>query len=297
MMNVIFSASSLPDLINIREYFERLIQHDQQIINDYRAKIDQLNEAKVALTREKDHLLTVIAGVEEQKKRLTATRQERMALLNRVKTEKTLYQMALLEMQDAAEHLNFTMKQLEEKHAIQLTKVEREERLLRSSKKNRPGSQYGFASLKGRLDPPVPGTVTTYFGKNTKGRFGITTYANGIDIKTEPGTEIRAVYDGRVVYAGSLRGYGNLLIVDHGDQYYSLVSRAAELFKKEGDSVQAGEVIGTMSDQEGLISEGLHFEIRHGTEPENPLHWINNAKLKIKATRKQTSKRLVRDDQ
>ncbi len=286
MMNVIFSTSSLPDLINMREYFQHLIQHDQQVIDDYRAKIDQLNQAKQALTQEKEQLLVVIASVDEQKKRLTATRQERMALLDRVKTEKRLYQMALLEIQEAAEHLNITLKKLEKEHAIQLSKVEREEMdLLSSPKKRRPGRQNGFALQKGLLDPPVMGTVTTYFGKNTKGRFGISTYANGIDIKTEPGTEIRAVYDGRVVYVGILRGYGNLIIVDHGNQYYSLVSRASALFKKEGDFVQRGEVIGTMSEQEGLLSEGLHFEIRHGTEPENPLHWINNEKLKVKAAR------------
>lgn len=287
MMNVIFSTDSLPDLLNIREYFQHIIQHDQKIIDEYRAKIERLTEAQHALNKEKDQLLVVIADVNKQEKQLKETRQDRMALLDRVKTEKKLYQRALMELQDAAEQLSAKMKMLEERHAAQLHNAASiEENPLRSPKKKRPGGLSDFAAQKGRLDPPVPGTVTTYFGKNTTGRFGIATYANGIDIKTEPGTEIKAVYDGKIVYAGTLRGYGNLIIIDHGHQYYSLVSRAAELFKKEGESVLAGESIGTMSDQEGLLSEGLHFEIRRGTEPENPLQWLNNAKLKIKATRK-----------
>ena len=286
MMNVLFSSNTLPDMLNAREYFQHIIQHDQQVINDYREKIEQLAEAQQALTHERAQLLVVIAKVKEQEKRLQDTREDRMALLKRVKTEKKLYQLALAELRGAAEQLSNTLQALEEKHAAQVAKAEEEEKLLLGSpKKKRPGSQYGFSAQKGQLDPPVSGTVTTYFGKNTQGRFGITTYANGIDIKTAPGTEITAVYDGKVVYAGTLRGYGNLIIIDHGQQYYSLVSRAAELFKKEGDPVQAGEVIGTMSDQDGLLSEGLHFEIRHGTEPENPLHWLNNGKLKIKAAR------------
>jgi septal ring factor EnvC (AmiA/AmiB activator) len=135
--------------------------------------------------------------------------------------------------------------------------------------------------MRGRLIPPARGAVTTFFGKNTKGKFGITTYADGINIKTLAGSEIYAIYSGKVVYAGQLKGYGNLIIIDHGDQYYSLISRAAELYKKEGDIVSTGEVIGVMDDQGGLLGEGLHFEIRYGTEPEDPLKWVNNRLLKI----------------
>ena len=138
--------------------------------------------------------------------------------------------------------------------------------------------------MRGRLTPPVRGSVTTYFGKNSKGKFGITTYADGIDIKALSGTEIYAIFKGKVVYAGQLKGYGNLIIIDHGEQYYSLISRAAELYKKEGDIVTTGEVIGVMGDHGGLLGEGLHFEIRYGTEPENPLKWVNKRLLKINST-------------
>ena len=135
--------------------------------------------------------------------------------------------------------------------------------------------------MRGRLIPPVRGSVTTYFGKNNQGKFGIATYADGINIKALAGSEIYAIFNGKVVYAGQLKGYGNLIIIDHGEQYYSLISQAAEIYKKEGEIVSTGEVIGIMGEQGGLLGEGLHFEIRYGTEPENPLKWVNKRLLKM----------------
>lgn len=288
VINVIFSTATLPDLLNFREYFQHLLQYDQQVIENYRSKITNLTQAQNALQQEKNRLVSMIREIKNQEKRLVATRKDKVALLARVNTEKKLYQRALKEIEEAAEQLTSTLEKLK-KQTTENKKIAKKR--LQSPKKRRPEGHSGFASHKGRLNPPVPGTVTTYFGRNTKGKFGITTYAKGIDIKTTPEANIKAIYDGKVVYAEILRGYGNLIIIDHGEQYYSLISRAGELYKKEGDSVNTGEIIGIMSDQSGLISEGLHFEIRHGTEPENPLHWINNAKLKIKTARKRKTSR------
>lgn len=284
MLNVIFSAQSLPELLNFDEYFQHLLKYDKQLVGQYREKITLLSDAQTAMEREKKDLVTAITGLKEQEQRLAGTRHERANLLKRVKTEKKLYQRALEEIEEAAENLTATMEKLKKEATERKKAQQKATRVL--PKKQRPAEWSPFAAQKGRLDPPVSGTVTTQFGKNTKGKFGITTVENGIDIKTESGARIRAIHDGKVVYAGILRGYGNIIIIDHGDHYYSLMSRLAELHKKEGDDVGRGEVIGTMSDQEGLLNEGLHFEIRHGTTPENPLHWVNNAKLKITSGRR-----------
>jgi len=281
VMNVIFSAATLPDLLGFNEQFRHLLEYDRRTFTDYRTKIDELTQAREELLEEKERLENIIGQVEEQEKALTGSRRERMDLLTRVNTEKKLYQRALEELEEASEQLTAKLaKFTQESRTVPNGPVRHQE----SSKKKRPAEWRDFITLKGRLDPPVPGEVITYFGKNTNGKFGITTYANGINIKTEPGTEIRAIYDGKVAYTGTLRGYGNLMIIDHGEQYYSLISRAEKFLFKEGDIVKEGEVVGIMSDEKGILGEGLHFEIRHGTEPENPLHWLNNAKLTIHAT-------------
>lgn len=283
VMNVIFSASELPDLLAFREYFDALLKRDQNVIRQYREKVATLEKTQTELHQEKQALVETITKVKGQEEQLASTREERMRLLKKVKTEKQLYQLALTELEGAADRLTNTLEQLKTDAA----KARQKEVSPTATSKSRTGN-LGFAAQKGRLAPPAPGTVTTLFGKSVQNKFGITTFANGIDIKTAPGTEITAIYEGKVIYAKFLRGYGNLLIIDHGGQYISLVSRAAKFYKEEGDTVNRGEVVGIMSDQEGLLGEGLHFEIRHGTTPENPLLWVNKAKLTVKATPKKT---------
>lgn len=293
-MNVTFSTSSLPDLLNFNEYFTALIKYDQKVIIDYRLRIKNLITAMSLQEKEKETLLASIAAVKKQEDHLESVRRERVALLNKVNTEKEIYRRAIEEMEQASTGLTETLAELRKKL---VASQQSQKHFYSSPKKRRPGSSKGFPAMKGKLVPPVRGSVTTYFGKNKQGKFGITTYADGIDIKTIAGSEIKALYSGKVVYAGQLRGYGNLIIIDHSYQYYSLISRAAEIYKKEGDIVSSGEVIGIMADNSGLLGEGLHLEIRHGTEPENPLDWLNKRLLKISpghaaiASTKKTSKK------
>ncbi len=281
VMNVTFSAGNLPDLLSFNEYFKALVKYDRQEISNYRLKIETLTDIKEILEAEQLELLDVISTIKQQENNLETVRKERMILLARVNTEKKLYRRAIEEMEIASTNLTETLADLRKKL---VSSQESQSNFYSSPKKKRPRSYQGFPAMKGRLIPPVRGSVTTYFGKNKQGKFGITTHADGIDIKTVAGNEIKAIYNGKVVYAGLLKGYGNLIIIDHDHQYYSLTSRAAELYKKEGDIVSTGEVIGIMTESGGLLGEGLHFEIRHGTEPLNPLHWVKKSLLKINST-------------
>lgn len=276
LMNVTFSAGSLPDLLNFNTYFKALIKYDQQVIIDYRLTIDNLLNIKNILEEEKTELLENIVTVKKQEKHLETARKERIALLDKVNTEKKLYRRAIEEMEEASTKLTETLADLREKL---VSSQNSQKRFYSSPKKRRPGSSKGFLAKKGKLRPPVRGSVTTYFGKSKQGKFGISTYASGIDIKTVAGSEIQSVYSGKVVYADKLKGYGNLIIIDHGNQYYSLISRAAELYKKKGDVVSTGETIGIMDENGGLLGEGLHLEIRHGTKAEDPLKWLNKRLL------------------
>lgn len=277
ILNVLFSNNELPDLLAFREYFSVLLRRDQEILRKYREEMETLDKIQIDLNQEKQTLLKTIDRLKGQEKQLADTREERIQLLQKVKSEKQLYHKALAELESAADRLTRTLEQLKNEAA----KADRKTIRPASPIKTKPGLT-SFARQKGRLSPPVPGTVTTRFGKSVQKKFGISTFANGIDIKTAPGTKITAIYEGKVIYAKFLRGYGNLLIIDHGEQYFSLVSRAEKFYKEEGDKVARGEVVGIMSDQEGLLGEGLHFEIRHGTKPENPLLWVNNSRLTIK---------------
>ena len=117
---------------------------------------------------------------------------------------------------------------------------------------------------------PVTGTITARYGmKRADGPSW-----KGIFIRTAPGAAVHAVAGGRVVFADFLRGFGNLIIVDHGNQYMTIYGNAQSLAKQTGDNVSAGDTIASAGNSGENTETGLYFEIRHNGRAYNPLDWI-----------------------
>lgn len=133
---------------------------------------------------------------------------------------------------------------------------------------------HGFGALKGRLPRPVQGVVEVGFGKVVNPRFNTVTLQKGLDIRAPLGTPVRAVAPGTVVYAGTLRGYGNLLIVDHGGGYHTLMAHLEALILAPGDVVEAGQEVGTVGDTGSLKGAYLYFEIRKAGQAVDPALWL-----------------------
>ena len=127
-----------------------------------------------------------------------------------------------------------------------------------------------FARLRGRLRLPVRGTITARFGnKRDDGPS-----SKGLFIRTAEGAEVKAVAVGKVVFADWLRGFGNLIIVDHGSQYMTIYGNNQSLFKHVGDAVKAGDVIASAGNSGGNEHSGLYFEMRHRGRAFDPLGWV-----------------------
>ena len=133
-----------------------------------------------------------------------------------------------------------------------------------------PGDTTPFVREKGKLLLPVSGRITDRFGtsrNNGKLRW------NGIFIAAPRGAPVRAIHYGRVVFSDWLRGFGLLLIIDHGDGYMSLYGHNQVLYTEVGDWVTAGEIVATVGDTGGQNRAGLYFEIRYKGKPTNPQLW------------------------
>jgi septal ring factor EnvC (AmiA/AmiB activator) len=141
-----------------------------------------------------------------------------------------------------------------------------------------PVNAGNFAAYQGKLPWPTIGKIQHSFGSarsRSQRRY------NGIVLSAPAGEPVLAIFSGRVVYSDWLRGYGLLIIVDHGKGYTTLYAHNDTLFKKIGDSVQAGEQIATVGTTGGLSKPGLYFEIRHNGKPVNPQKWLTpNATIK-----------------
>ena len=128
-----------------------------------------------------------------------------------------------------------------------------------------------FASLKGRLNLPVRGELMNRYG-TAREETGASW--KGLFIKSVSGETVHAVADGRVVYADWLRGFGNLLILDHGTGYMSLYANNDGLLRKVGESVRGGDPIAHVGASGGNVESGLYFELRRDGKPFDPLGWV-----------------------
>jgi septal ring factor EnvC (AmiA/AmiB activator) len=129
-----------------------------------------------------------------------------------------------------------------------------------------------FAKMKGKLAFPVAGEIIARFGQSRPG--GGPAW-KGLFIRAKTGQDVRAVATGDVVFSEWLRGFGNLLILDHGDGYLSLYSNNESLYKQAGTRVRAGDAVASVGNTGGQEEPGLYFELRHLGKPFDPMTWVS----------------------
>ena len=133
-----------------------------------------------------------------------------------------------------------------------------------------------FAEFRGLLKMPVSGKIISRFGKFIEPRSGVASIRNGIEIEAKRGTPVRAVFKGKTIYADWLKGYGKVIIIAHGDNYYTIYAHVDDMFSRRGEKVKTGQVIATVGQTGSIIGPVLYFEIRHHDDPKDPLAWLNN---------------------
>lgn len=268
--NLLFSAQTTPDFIRRLKYLEYILKYDTALLRDYQEDLSSLHMAQIDFKNENKRLFDLKLEIKERQRRIKEERGKQLALLNDIKTKENLYLAAIKDLKNASRELQNTIERL---------KKEMEDTRRKQISKLRPTKVSGFASLKGKLPPPVKGEVVTSYGKEKHPRFNAFIFHNGIRIKAPYGSEIRSIYHGKVIYSDWFKGYGNIIIIDHGDSYYSLSCHTSRLFKEVGNMVKQGEVIGLVGDTGSLYGSGLYFEIRHGGKSVNPLNWLAQSGL------------------
>jgi septal ring factor EnvC (AmiA/AmiB activator) len=123
---------------------------------------------------------------------------------------------------------------------------------------------------------PTAGRIRVAFGRQTDPEFGTQTVRNGVEIEAPVGAKVVSVADGRVLFAGWFRGYGQMLIVDHGGNDLTVLGYLDALSVKKGDMVRAGQEIGTVGETGTLSGAGLYFEIRTAGKPVDPQAWLED---------------------
>jgi len=252
---VLLSAAGTPaELAERYVFLARIVRRDRQLMAAYRQQTVAAEQALLDLQRLRERQAAAAAQRRAEQAALQAAGRAKQQLLADLRKDEKQLAAALDEMRAKAARLAALVKKLESARTQPYT-----------------GSGVGFAAQKGRLPWPVTGKVRIPFGSTRHPDLGTLIESNGLEIAVPPQAPVMAVWKGRVLYASPLKGFGNLMIIDHGDKYYSLYAHAARFAGKPGDLVNAGDVI-AWSGHEGR--DAVYFEIRHRGAPVDPLPWL-----------------------
>ncbi|HLF87298.1 MAG TPA: peptidoglycan DD-metalloendopeptidase family protein [Nitrospiria bacterium] len=256
-LKVFFSATDHIDLLKRYHYMEWLRKRDLEVIEGYEATLRDLEVRTNRLGQVRSEMWKAKNEVTGLMREIEGHRRQKEGLLTRVRLERSSYVKVISELEEEAMELQSLIKELE-------------------ARKSKETASLGFANEKGRLYWPVSGKIVSSFGRQKHSRFDTYIYKKGVEIRSFNGDKIMAVYSGTVVYAGWFRGYGQLIILDHGDNYFSLYAHAERLLVTVGERVKKEQIIGEIGDTGLSNGNDLYFEIRHGANPIDPILWLKN---------------------
>ena len=234
-----------------------------------RARVHEID----GLLQDMQALAQVQADIERETSALKQSRDEREAQAQQLDSERGERRKLLGELEAAAKDQNVRLAALGKDEKALLDLLAKLRDIFADIPKHLAGAE-PFAELRGRLNWPLRGRIAGRFGGAVDGERS----SQGVLIAAKEGGEVRAVSHGRVVYADWLRGYGLLLIIDHGEGYLSLYGDNETLLKEVGDWVDAGEVVASSGDSGGRGAAGLYFELRHDGKAFDPAEWMRAAK-------------------
>ena len=261
--HVLASAQSLQQLLKRKTALERILAYDEMVIRELMDNRLGLETVRSRLETHRNEKRRRADEYQKQIKQIAAERTQRAKLLAHVRKKKSAQLAAIESLKLAALDLDEKIKNL----GIESAAVTSEEYTATEP----------FQAYKGLLKMPVKGKIVSLFGKFKNTSYQVLNFRSGIEIQTERGEPIAAVFSGKILYADWFKGYGNMIIIDHGENYYTVYAHIEEAFKSTGDAVEAGEVIATVGDSGSITGPKLYFEVRHHGKPLDPMQWLEAA--------------------
>ena len=261
-LRVLFSAESLQDMLSRASALRLLVRHDADLV----ARLGRERDALDALREEAARTIAEREAANARLTRLAAEladeRSSKGAILVAVRKSRKAERAMLLELEQAAQALEETIRTLGR----------------RADRDDAGDAGSGLGARRGRLRPPVDAQISERFGRVVDPDFKTTTFRSGVDFAAPAGTPVRCVAPGIVRFAGWFRGYGRIVIIDHGEDFHSISGHLDEIDVEVGANVHHSEVIGTVGETGSLGGPSLYFEIRRGGDPVDPEEWLSDGR-------------------
>jgi septal ring factor EnvC (AmiA/AmiB activator) len=254
-LQFLLQAENMSAVFSESRHLTLLVRHQQDVIASYLKTMADLRSAEADQEKKRAEVAELIAESGRKRQELEAQEVENRALVQQIRKNREKYQQALEEQKERARQLQILMDRLASQEVVL------------------PFRFVPFYEKKGKLPWPISGKVITRFG--VEPYLNTRTMNNGIEIAPpKDNTIISAIHPGKVVYADYFQGYGNLLIIDHGMNYYSLYGHCDEFMVRKGDFVREEQPIAVAGDLGSLKGVSLYLEIRYKARPLDPLQWL-----------------------
>lgn len=224
-------------------------------MEEYKEKKGRLEQERTRLVQEQKALAKARQGIEYARYDLAKRTKEKKLLLDRIAEQKDMYLKAVHELQISAKKLENFIGELQDKKEYFESFPE-------------------IKVFKGILPWPARGKVIKPFGKQRHAKFNTYIYNKGIELQVREGQEVKAVFDGKIVFTDWFQGYGKMVIIEHKGHVFTIYAHNSVIKVKPGDIVHGGETVAISGSTGSLEGDSLYFEIRDGIEPEDPLKWL-----------------------
>ena len=264
----LLDAKSWRQAVYRAKYIKIISEHDRSLAVEIRSNLTEIEAKRTVMERELTDIKKIDKEKSSRKKWLEQRRRVRNKELDNLKRDHQKMFVALNERKKAAQQMASIISRLERERVARIAELERRRKEMELV------DSAPFTELKGKLPWPIDGKVISRFGTYHNPVLKTVTENTGIDIRGSEGTEVRSIYDGIVTTVTYIRGYGNTVILDHGDSFYSVYTHVTEVEVEENSYVNARDIIAHVGDSGSLEGAKLHFEIWGNKDKLNPELWL-----------------------
>jgi len=267
-LEFLVSTKSFAGLMMRWDFLQMVAEQDRLLLESVETEKDKVEANKKRLESNLQEVSVNAQRTTKESSKLTNLRESRASTVQQIQSKREEYEAAAAELERSARAVAALLARLERSRQAEATKA-------RGEGRNPQPYSGDFARGQGQLDWPVQGNIVGHMGLETHPRFGTQVRNDGIDIAVPSGTPVRAVAKGRVDFANDdYEGIGGMVVLNHGDGYYTIYSHLSEVNVSSGIEVNSGTVIGRSGETGSLKGPVLHFEVRKGATPLNPESWL-----------------------
>jgi len=267
-LEFLVSTRSFAGLMMRWDFLQMVAEQDRLLLESVETEKDRVEANKRRLETNLQEVSANAQRTTKESTKLTSLRQTRANTVQQIQSKREEYEAAAAELERSARAVAALLARLERSRQAEATRA-------RGEGRNPQPYSGDFARGQGQLDWPAQGSIVGHMGLETHPRFGTQVRNDGIDIAVPVGTSVRAVAKGRVDFANDdYEGVGGMIVLNHGDGYYTIYSHLSDVSVSTGSEVTAGTVIGHSGETGSLKGPVLHFEVRKGATPLNPESWL-----------------------